>query len=195
MMWQIFAWSRLADAAAGGLIVLAVGSLAARLCRQPVRRARLVVLTLIGAVAVPGLGALPIAPRWSAGLLPAPAPPPHHARPDDGASRGAGSRLGVAETAQTRKMLEPGEWVGEAPARRPAPFCPRPIGNAEALLLEWVDSAPCANRCFSVLFRRGGGGGGLVVRRAARALAGHAGGTSRPGRCSRRVPWPRRIPG
>ena len=41
-------WGRLADAAAGGLIVLAVGSLAARLCRQPVRRARLVVLTLLG---------------------------------------------------------------------------------------------------------------------------------------------------
>ena len=46
MDWQILAWIRLADAAAGGLIVLAVGSLAARLCRQPVRRARLVVLAL-----------------------------------------------------------------------------------------------------------------------------------------------------
>ena len=69
MEWQILAWSRLADAAAGGLIVLAAGSLAARLCRQPVRRARLVVLTLLGGMAVPGLGALPVAPRWSAGLL------------------------------------------------------------------------------------------------------------------------------
>ena len=74
MEWQILAWGRLADAAAGGLIVLAVGSLAARLCRQPVRRARLVVLTLLGGVAVPCLGALPVVPRWSAGLLPAPAP-------------------------------------------------------------------------------------------------------------------------
>ena len=53
MDWQILTWSRLADAAAGGLIVLAVGSLAARLCRQPVRRARLIVLTLLGGVAVP----------------------------------------------------------------------------------------------------------------------------------------------
>ena len=74
MEWQTFAWGRLADAAAGGLIVLAVGSLAARLCRQPVRRARLVVLTLVGGVIVPGLGALPVVPRWSAGLLPAAAP-------------------------------------------------------------------------------------------------------------------------
>ena len=71
MDWQMLAWSRLADAAAGGLIVLAVGSLAARLCRQPVRRARLVVLSLLGGMAVPALGALPVAPRWSAGLLPA----------------------------------------------------------------------------------------------------------------------------
>ena len=67
MDWQILAWGRLADAAAGGLIVLAVGSLAARLCRQPVRRARLVVLTLLGGVAVPCLGALPVAPRGRPG--------------------------------------------------------------------------------------------------------------------------------
>ncbi len=39
MNWQMLAWARLADAAAGSLIVMAVGSLAARLCRQPVRRA------------------------------------------------------------------------------------------------------------------------------------------------------------
>ena len=74
MEWQTFVWGRLADAAAGGLIVLAVGGLAARLCRQPVRRARLVVLTLLGGVIVPGLGALPVVPRWSIGLLPATAP-------------------------------------------------------------------------------------------------------------------------
>ena len=55
MEWQILAWGRLADAAAGGLIVLTVGSLAAWFCRQPVRRARLVVLSLLGGVAVPCL--------------------------------------------------------------------------------------------------------------------------------------------
>src|SRR4051812_18230979 len=38
MGWTILASGRLADAAAGSLMVLAVGSLAARLCRQPVRR-------------------------------------------------------------------------------------------------------------------------------------------------------------
>src|SRR6516165_1375502 len=74
MEWQILAWGRLLNAAAGGLMVLAVGSLAARTCRQPVRRARLVVLTLIGGLTVPVLGALSIVPRWSTGLLPAPTP-------------------------------------------------------------------------------------------------------------------------
>ena len=44
----VLAWRWLAHAAVGGLIVLALGSLAARLCRQPVRRARVVVLTLAG---------------------------------------------------------------------------------------------------------------------------------------------------
>jgi purine nucleoside permease len=62
-----FAWRWLAHAAVGGLIVLALGSLAAKLCRQPVRRARVVILTLLGAFAVPWLGTLSFAPKWSAG--------------------------------------------------------------------------------------------------------------------------------
>ena len=67
------AWRWLSHAAAGGLIVLGLGSLAAVLCRQPVRRARIVVLTLAGGFAVPWLGAVPIVPRWSAGIVfPAP---------------------------------------------------------------------------------------------------------------------------
>ena len=64
-----FAWRWLAHAAVGGLIVLALGSLAARLCSQPVRRARVVVLTLLEAFAVPWLGTLPIAPRGPQVLL------------------------------------------------------------------------------------------------------------------------------
>src|SRR5262249_30601068 len=50
------------------LLVLACGSLAARVCRQPVRRARIVVLTLLCGLLVPVLLILPIAPPWSAGL-------------------------------------------------------------------------------------------------------------------------------
>ncbi len=119
MDWQIFAWDRLADATAGGLIVLAAGSLAAQLCRQPVRRAWLIVLTLLGGVAVPCLGALPVAPRWSAGLLPAPTP--HRSRPDDEAPTGAGRRLHLPEAAGSRDALELTARVGETPtgAARP----------------------------------------------------------------------------
>ncbi len=65
----VLAWRWLAHGAVGGLIVLCLGSLAAWLCRQPVRRARIVVLTLLGGFVVPWLGALPIAPRWSAGIV------------------------------------------------------------------------------------------------------------------------------
>ncbi len=117
----MLAWSRLANAAAGGLIVLAVGSLAARLCRQPVRRARLVVLTLLGAVAVPGLAALPVAPRWSAGLPAATAP--LRPRADDAASTDAKSRLRPPEAAGSRVALGLTERFGETPTgpSRPEP--------------------------------------------------------------------------
>jgi purine nucleoside permease len=64
-----FAWRWLAHSAVGGLIVLALGSLAAKLCRQPVRRARVVILTLLVAFAVPWLGTLSFAPKWSAGFV------------------------------------------------------------------------------------------------------------------------------
>jgi beta-lactamase regulating signal transducer with metallopeptidase domain len=111
MDWQMLAWSRLADAAAGGLIVLTIGSLAARLCRQPVRRARIVVLTLLGGMAVPCLSALPVAPHWSAGLLPAPAVPRAHA--DVAAPTDATSRLHLPEAPGSRVTLEPTERAGE----------------------------------------------------------------------------------
>ena len=111
MDWQVLTWSRLADAAAGGLIVLAAGSLAARLCRQPVRRARLIVLSLLGAMAVPALGALPIAPRWSVGLPAAPAA--ILARADHAAPAEAGSRPHPPRAAGSRVALGPIEQPGE----------------------------------------------------------------------------------
>ena len=111
MDWQVLTWSRLADAAAGGLIVLAAGSLAARLCRQPVRRVRLVVLSLLGAMAVPALGALPVAPRWSVGLPAAPAA--ILARADHAAPAEAGSQPHPPRAAGSRVALGPIEQPGE----------------------------------------------------------------------------------
>jgi beta-lactamase regulating signal transducer with metallopeptidase domain len=70
MTWIDLAWPWLERAAVGALIVLTLGSLATALCRQPVRRARLVELTLLGSLLVPWLGMLPAMPRWSLGLLP-----------------------------------------------------------------------------------------------------------------------------
>jgi len=64
-----FASRWLALAAVSGFIVMALGSLAAKLCHQPVRRARLIGLTLIVAFGVPWLGILPITPKWSAGFV------------------------------------------------------------------------------------------------------------------------------
>ena len=70
MAWTTLVWHWWVGAALGGTVVLALGSLAARACRQPVHRARIVVLTVLGCLLAPGLGSLPFAPRWSAGLFP-----------------------------------------------------------------------------------------------------------------------------
>lgn len=70
MNWQVLASIWLARAALGGIIILALGSVATLLCRQPVRKARIAILTLVCALLVPWIGALPGVPRWSAPILP-----------------------------------------------------------------------------------------------------------------------------
>ena len=63
MAWPVSAWDLLLQSAAGGLLVLAFGAAAVRLCRQPVRRARLIVLAVAGALAVPCLGSIGVGLR------------------------------------------------------------------------------------------------------------------------------------
>ena len=181
MEWQILAWGRLANAAAGGLIVLAVGSLAAWLCRQPVRRARLVVLTLVGGVAVPWLGALPVAPRWSTGLLPASAPV-RSSRPTTALERTGrrptGRRAGRGTDARSPRLVR---------RRRPSPRRVRSRRSAagEAGPRDGAGSLPpAAHARARGVCRRDGRAGGLVVARAGRALAGHPRGASGAGRRS-----------
>jgi beta-lactamase regulating signal transducer with metallopeptidase domain/protocatechuate 3,4-dioxygenase beta subunit len=69
MAWHILFWNWLAHAAVGGFLVLCGGCLAAWLCRQPVRRLRMIELTLLGCLVVPWLGLLPGLPQWSLGWL------------------------------------------------------------------------------------------------------------------------------
>src|SRR5437588_4434628 len=69
MSWHTAVWHWLAQAALGGSLVLLAGCLAVRLSRQPVRRLRLIELTLLGALVVPWLAQAPMLPHWSAGLL------------------------------------------------------------------------------------------------------------------------------
>ena len=70
MAWTTLVWRWWVEAALGGTVVLALGSIAVKACRQPVQRARIVVLTVLGCFLAPWLGSLPFAPRWSAGLHP-----------------------------------------------------------------------------------------------------------------------------
>ncbi len=78
---SVLAWRWLSHGAVGGLILLCLGSLSVWLCGQPVRRARIVVLTLLGGFAVPWLGLVSIVPRWSAGIV---LPVPRSSRPLSG---------------------------------------------------------------------------------------------------------------
>jgi beta-lactamase regulating signal transducer with metallopeptidase domain/protocatechuate 3,4-dioxygenase beta subunit len=134
MDWQVLTGSRLADAAAGGLIVLAAGSLAAWLCRQPVRRVRLIVLSLLGAITVPALGALPIAPRWSVGLPSAPAAILDRA--DPAAPAEPGSRLHPARATGSPVAGGPIELPEEIPTGHartgPALAASGPVASAPA---------------------------------------------------------------
>jgi Protein of unknown function (DUF1501) len=70
----LLAWHWLAQAAAGGTIVLVVGSLAAWFCTQPANRARIVLSTFTRSLAAVWLGYLPIAPKWFARVLTTAAP-------------------------------------------------------------------------------------------------------------------------
>lgn len=74
MAWHIPFWHWLVQAAVGGLLLLSAGCLAARLCRQPVRRLRVIELTLLGCLLVPWLSLVSGLPQWSLGWLPAPEP-------------------------------------------------------------------------------------------------------------------------
>src|SRR5438876_12097610 len=69
MAWHTPVWYWLAHAALGSFLILVLGSLAVRLCREPARRIRLIELTLLGALLVPWLSLLPGMPRWSLGWL------------------------------------------------------------------------------------------------------------------------------
>jgi beta-lactamase regulating signal transducer with metallopeptidase domain len=74
MAWHVGLWYWLAHAALSGFLVLAVGCLAVRRVRQPVRRLRLAELTLFGCLLTPWLILLPGLPRFSLGWLEAPRP-------------------------------------------------------------------------------------------------------------------------
>ena len=69
MAWYHIVWDWLTHTALGDLLVLALGGLAIRLCRQPVWRLRLIALTLAGCGLVACLNQLPGIPTWSAGWL------------------------------------------------------------------------------------------------------------------------------
>jgi beta-lactamase regulating signal transducer with metallopeptidase domain len=73
MTWHLWVCSWLAHAALGSLLLLTAGCLAVSLCRQPVRRLRLIELTLFGCLLVPWLSQAPGLPHWSFGWLTLPA--------------------------------------------------------------------------------------------------------------------------
>src|SRR6516162_3463417 len=66
--WMIW----LAQSAFVGLVLLAAGCLGVLLCRQPVRRLRLMEITLVACLLAPLLSLCPAVPRWSLGWFESP---------------------------------------------------------------------------------------------------------------------------
>jgi beta-lactamase regulating signal transducer with metallopeptidase domain/uncharacterized GH25 family protein len=69
MSWYLPMLQWLAQAALGGFLFLGLGSLAVTLCRQPVRRQRLIELTLASCLVLPWLALAPWLPHHSLGWL------------------------------------------------------------------------------------------------------------------------------
>ena len=74
MGWHIAVLPWLAHAVIGGSVFLLAGAVAVRLSRQPIRRIRLIEITLAGTLAVPWVSQLAWLPHWSTGLLASLAP-------------------------------------------------------------------------------------------------------------------------
>src|SRR6266540_2151904 len=115
MAWHTPLWYWLAHAALGSFVILILGGLAVRLCREPARRIRLIELTLLGSLLVPWLSRLPGTPRWSLRWLGE--PPTEDVEPAAGdAGPVGGGGAGEVRAA----VLEPDvPRLGE-PAERPA---------------------------------------------------------------------------
>src|SRR5262245_58279306 len=69
LAWHLTVLNYLIHAAVGGSLVLLAGVLAARACRQPVHRVRLIELTLLGSLLVPCLARVSALPHLSVGWL------------------------------------------------------------------------------------------------------------------------------
>ena len=204
----LLAWRWLANAALGGTIVLLLGSLAAQFFTQPAKRARIVLLTLLGGLAVPWLGYLPIAPKWFAGVFQTPATIP---------ADGAAARVGQVATTLAAPA-RPTSTLTERPSR-PAAIAvdsariPKLAANREpsnqqagAPLGAGVSPSHCASSVLVVrpgsyaLHCCGGRTGCVVARRSVLALAsaplGADGSVVRSGRvlANRRPGWPGRHP-
>ncbi len=67
MAWHEIAWNWLVQTTLGNFLILGAGSLAMTICRQPVRRLRVIALTVTGCAIVPFLGQVPGMPRLSVG--------------------------------------------------------------------------------------------------------------------------------
>ena len=132
MAWQVSIWNSLVQTALGGLIVFTMGGLAVRFCRQPVRRVRLVVLTLLaypdGALArhIPLPIRFPVVPRWLTGRLPS--LEPNHSQGSVTASIEAGPsgstwlRIRACSVPNRRKARSmPCRSARLLPGRRPMP--------------------------------------------------------------------------
>jgi beta-lactamase regulating signal transducer with metallopeptidase domain len=125
MAWNLAILQWLIHAALGGCVFLTIGCLAVCFCKQPVRRLRLIELTLLGCLVVPWLNQFPGLPHWSLGWLNFAAPAVGDAavaqteEPTLEHSESAPAALAPANLLAVKPIEEPGPALANPPA--PAP--------------------------------------------------------------------------
>ncbi len=123
-------YAMLAQAALAGLVLLAIGSVAVLIVRQPARRIRVIEWTLVGLLIVPVLGLLPGYPRW--GVLPK--------------LEGASAELVDAPVVETPAMVPPAARV-EVPFVAPMET---PVGPIETPTFEPLPAETVVNEAPAV---------------------------------------------
>jgi beta-lactamase regulating signal transducer with metallopeptidase domain/uncharacterized GH25 family protein len=144
MSWYTPVWYWLVQTALGTFLILAAGCLAARVCRQPIRRLRLIEITLAACLLVPWLFLIPGLPSWPVARLELPAELdrpvlPENDQQPEGAVGHPPERVQLARQEEPPpEPVTPSRGPGAAMGTQRAPAAPPAAVTPERAGLGWL---------------------------------------------------------